>query len=109
MSSRLGRKSALPIDEVLRMFLKQSGVGKQHNTMRVVEAWKEASGAASHTIGSYFREGVLHVTINSSMARMHLEMNRAPILLKMNALLAEDPLFLKDGLEPPYVKELKLR
>ena len=109
MSSSLDRKNAVSIGDALKFFLVENGMVAGHNSYRICRAWEEVSGAAAHTVKQYFHDGTLTVTVNSSMARMHLEFEKDALLRSINACLAADELFIKDGLEQPFVKELKLR
>ena len=107
--SRMSRKEAVSFGEVLAEFFGESPLRRGHNEQRVKEAWNEVSGAAQVTIGFFFRDGVLNVTISSSMARMQLEMNKVRLLAGINEALMKDPLYiLEDGDRCP-VKEIKLR
>ena len=109
MSSYLDRKNAVCLGDALKLFLVQNRMVAGHNSYRISQAWEEVSGAAAHTARQFFRDGVLTVTVNSAMARMHLELEKDALLRSINACLAADELFIKDGLEQPYVKEIKLK
>ena len=93
----------------LLLFLKMNGLEKKHNAYRVGVAWNEVSGAASHTTGFFYRDGILTVTVNSSMARTHLEMQKDGLLARINETLGKDELFIKDGYKGRFVTELKLK
>lgn len=99
----------MPMAEAIKQFLKQSGLGSGHNTQCIFEAWDEVSGAAGYTLSKFFRDGVLYVTLKSSMARMQLEMQKQDIIAGINLLLSRNGLFIKDDPNVQYVKELKLK
>lgn len=107
--SRIERKQAQSIGDALKAYLKAYHLTPKINTRRVFEAWYQASGAASFTTRLFFRDGILHVTLNSSAARSQLQFQSAALIDKMNAILSNDELF--DGSDPVvgYVKELKLK
>lgn len=107
--SRMSRKSALNFGEVLAEFFGSSPLRRGHNEQRVKEAWNEVSGAAAVTMNLFFRDGVLNVTISSSMARMQLEMNKLRLLAGVNEALMKDPLYIVEDGDRCPVKEIKLR
>lgn len=107
--SRIERRTALSMGEVLQLFIKQSGLSQGHNTQRVFEAWDAASGAGKYTSRKYYRDGKLYITLNSSVVRSQLYFQKDLLLEKVNALLEEDPLFIKDEKRVSFVKELILK
>lgn len=109
MASRVEKKKAVSLGDALQEFLKQARLSSGHNTQRIFNAWDEASGAARYTIGRYFRDGVLTVTMNSSVARSTLEFQKADIVAEINRILAKDELFIKDDPNVSYVKSLVLK
>ena len=109
MASPLAFKKAVILEDALKGFLKEARLSSEHNCRRVYEAWNEASGASAYTIRTFYRAGVLYVTLNSSVARMHLQMQNQALVKKINGILENDPLFIKDELNVGYVKELKLK
>ena len=94
--NRLEKKEAVRIDQLIGLALKSYGLSAQHNTRRIAEAWNAASGAGAYTSRRYFRDGKLYVTLNSSVVRSQLMFQKDLILEKMNAIIAGDPLFIKD-------------
>jgi len=107
--NRIERKTAVPLDELLRQMLKQSGLGASHNTHRVYEAWDRASGAAEYTLRRFYRDGTLTVTLNNSAVRGQLFFQKDLLLEKINGILEDDPLFLKDYEACGLVKKLVLK
>lgn len=105
----LAFKKAVSLDDALKGFLKEARLSSEHNCHRVEEAWKEASGASQYTIRTFYRAGILHVTLNSSVAKMHLQMQNAALVQKINQILEKDNLFIKDDPNVGFVKELKLK
>lgn len=109
MGNPLAFKKAVSIDDALKSFLKESRLSAGHNCHRVYEAWKEASGADGYTLRTFYRGGTLYVTLNSSAARMHLQMQNAALVRRINEILENDSLFIKDDPVVGFVKELKLK
>ena len=105
--SRVARKSALPLEELIHEFIRTSRLTPGLNTRRIFAAWDTASGAARYTVRRYFRDGRLYVTVDSSVVRSQLSFQREALLEKVNALLAQDELFTGDG--SPAVQELILK
>lgn len=106
---RLARKSAIGMDEMVRLYIKSMGIAPQMNSHRVYKAWCEASGAASYTSRYFFSEGRLTVTLSSSVARSRLLFQKDALVDRMNVLLKSDELFSTDIKGASYVKELILR
>lgn len=109
MGNPLAFKKAVSIDDALKSFLKEARLSSEHNCHRVYEAWKEASGAERYTLRTFYRGGILYVTLNSSVARMHLQMQNAALVRRINEILEKDSLFIKDDPLAGFVKELKLK
>ena len=107
--SRVSRKSAVPLGELIQEYLKSSRLGSGHNTQRIFAAWDAASGAARYTLRRFFRDGRLYITVDSSVVRSQLSFQRQALLDKVNALLAEDELFIRDASGGGVVKELILK
>lgn len=106
---RLPRKKALGMDEVVDMYIREMKLSAGLNTQRIFAAWDDVSGAASCTIGKFFRDGRLYITLNSSVVRNQLYFQRAILVGKMNSFLANDTLFVKDDPKVGYIKELILK
>ena len=107
--SRVSRKSAVPLGELIQEYLKASRLGSGHNTQRIFAAWDAASGAARYTVRRFFRDGRLYITVDSSVVCSQLSFQRQALLDKVNALLAEDELFIRDRSGEGVVKELILK
>lgn len=107
--SRVERKQAVTIGDALQTFLRQSHLSSGLNTRRVFAAWDEASGAGNFTLKKFYRDGVLYITTSSSVVRSQLEFQKAALVEKINALLAQDELFFPDEAKVGFVKELRLK
>jgi hypothetical protein len=112
MQRRLGgisRKDPVAMEELVQMFIKSMKLSAGLNTRRIFEAWDAASGASRYTLRRYFRDGKLYITLNSSMVRNQLGFQKAELVDRINEILREDELFLKDDPQVKYVEELILK
>lgn len=103
------RKEALSMETVIEEFIKSAKIASGLNTQRIFSAWDECSGAGPFTLKRYFRSGTLYITLSSSVIRNQLYFQKEALIEKMNAMLAEDPLFTKDNRTTGFVRELVLR
>lgn len=97
------------MEELVHDFIRSMKLSAGLNTRRIFAAWDEASGAARFTLRRYFRDGKLTVTLNSSMVRGQLMLQRVALVERMNEILREDELFLKEDPRVRYVEELILK
>ena len=107
--SRVARKTALPLSELIQEYLRTSKLTSGLNTQRIFAAWDAASGAGRYTIRRFFRDGKLYITVDSSVVRSQLVFQRDTLLAKVNALLAQDELFTRSEGDADTVKELILK
>lgn len=107
--SRLSPKNALLISEVLREMFRSSGAGATHNSRRIFAAWDEASGAGAYTIRRFYRDGILYITMKSSVLATQLSMQKTALTEKINAILSEDPLFIREDSHAGFLKELRIK
>lgn len=107
--SRLPRKQAITVGDALLEMFRSSRASATHNNHRIFEAWNEASGAGPYTIRRYCRDGVLYVTMTSSVLASQLAMQKGFLLEKMNGILRADSLFIKDEPLSGYVKEIRIK
>ena len=106
---RLVRKSAQGMKELVDEFIKEMKLSSGLNTQRIFEAWGEASGASAYTTRLFFRDGKLYVTLSSSVARNQLSFQKMLLVEKINQILRDDDLFVKDDPRVQYVQELILK
>lgn len=107
--NRMTRKSAVSMDELIRRYIDDMKISAGLNTHLVFTAWDEVSGAGRYTIGRYFRDGKLYITLSSSMVRNQLSFQKNDMIRRMNQILAQDSLFSSDNPRVSYVKELILK
>ena len=106
---RVERKTAEGMESVMLRYIKAMGISASHNTRRIVAAWDEASGAEANTIKTFFKDGTLSVTLNSSVVRSVLLMQTDLLIAKINGILDEDELFIKDDPRLRKVEKLILK
>jgi Protein of unknown function (DUF721). len=107
--SRVARKTAAPLSELIRSWLKSEHLTSGLNTQRIFAAWDAASGAGRYTVRRYFRDGRLYITVDSSVVRSQLYFQRDALVTRINDILAQDELFTGDDARVGLVKELILK
>ena len=107
--SRVARKTAVPLSDLIREYIQASKLTAGLNTQRIFAAWDAASGAGRYTVRRFFRDGKLYITVDSSVVRSQLSFQRDVLLEKINALLAQDELFTRTEGDADIVKELILK
>ena len=109
MAVQIHRKEAIGMDKVVEEFIKSMKITAGLNTQRIFAAWDACSGAGPFTIKRFFRGGKLYITLKSSVIRNQLYFQRDALIEKMNAFLAEDPLFTADNRAVSFIRELILK
>ena len=107
--SRIQKKNATPIGNLIQYYIKVNGLGAGINTRIIYDAWDEVSGAAQFTVKKYYREGKLYITLSSSVARTQLSFQKNLLIEKINARIQHNELFSKDDKFVGNVKELILK
>ena len=107
--SRVARKTAVPLSDLIREYIRTSRLSAGLNTQRIFAAWDAASGAGRYTVRRFFRDGKLYITVDSSVVRSQLSFQREGLIEKINALLAQDDLFTRDDGRVGFVQELILK
>ena len=107
--NRIGRKEAQGMQELIGLYIREMKLSKGFNCQRVFEAWDVVSGASRYTIDRFFRDGMLYVTISSSVVRNQLYFQRDVLLQKMNEHLDNDKMLVRDACEGPFIKNLILK
>ena len=108
MSNRIARKNALPLVEVFKQMLAESGAATTHNTNLIFSAWDAVSGAGAYTIKRFYRDGKLYITLSSSVICSQLNMQKDVLVAKINSALAGNELYIGQAAEGP-VKQLILK
>lgn len=107
--NRLEYKKAVTVGAAIKNFLKLSRLSSGYNTHLIFSAWDEVSGAAGYTTNRYFRDGILYITTNSSVARMQLQTRADLLVKKINESLEKNEMFIKDDPNVGYVKSIKVK
>ncbi len=109
MYSRLARKDAYSMEELVRQYINEMKLVNGLNRQRIFEAWDQASGAARYTVNRYLKNGILYCSISSSVVRNQLFFQKSGILAAMNDFLMKDELFVKDEGKTVFVRDVVLR
>ena len=103
---KIERREAEPMEEIMKLFLRKRGLGTRMNAQLISDAWDRVSGASAYTIGRFYRDGVLTVTLSSSVARNQLYYRREELVKALNRELEKESLFDR---EKGLVKSIVLR
>lgn len=106
---RIKRKEPQSMDEVIKDYIKDMKLTTGLNTQRVFAAWDEVSGAEKWTTNRFFRDGILYITMNSSVARNRLVFQLPALTKSINDRLIADPLFVKDDPRSRLVTRIVLK
>ncbi len=107
--AKINRQNPEPLADVLPLFVRAHGLGKGLASHLVSDAWDEVSGAAQYSANRFFKDGVLSVTISSSVARSRLLFQLDIIKDKINESLKNSESAKMFGLGEIEVKSIKLR
>ncbi len=110
-TSRVERRDAVPIGDLLAEVFPESPLAKGYAEYRVRTTWKEAAdsvadGAGERTIRIWLRkeDGTLFVNMASSVIAARLRMYRSSIMDKVNKALVDN------GLDKEYeIKDISIR
>ena len=108
-ANRISRKKALSMEEVVDIYIREMKLSSGLNTQLVFKAWNEVSGAGKYTLRKFYRDGVLTITLSSSMVRNTLFFQRDTLVKRINEYLEKDTLFTTDDARVSFVKELILK
>lgn len=80
------------IKDLLQLYIQKRGVSGALQNGQIYSTWTKVVGEnlASYTKHRYFAGGVLYCTIESSVARTHLNLRKDEIASKMNELLGKE-------------------
>ncbi len=109
MAIRIHRKEPVGMDKIVSEYIRSMKIASGLNTQRIFAAWDACSGAGPFTLKRFFRGGKLYITLDSSMLRSQLFLQRAELIRKMNAYLSSDELFTADNKTVGFIEELILR
>ena len=80
------RNNTEQIGDVIRKFLRQSGLESPLNEFRLVDAWRDVVGPtiSKYTLNLYIRNQTLFVHLSSSVLRQELQMQREMLVNHLN-------------------------
>ena len=93
---RLQRREPHSMDQLVRQWVRSMQLAPALNSQRIFAAWDAVSGAGPFTLRRFFRDGTLYITVDSSVVRNQLWFQRAELVGRINAFLAEDELYIAD-------------
>ena len=108
-NSRIGRKEAQGMDEIIARYIKEMKLVSGVNRQRIFAAWDAVSGASAYTVNLYVKNNVLYCGLSSSMVRSQLYYQKDSIVRKINEFLASDDLFVKDSKKDGFIKDIVLK
>jgi len=106
---KIRRKDPRPIELAVKEYIKEMKLAAGLNNQRIFKAWDEVSGAAKWTSARFFRDGVLYITLTSSVARNQLTYRLDAIVKAINDALMKDELFVKDDPRSRLVTRIVLK
>lgn len=85
------RQRTKTLQEVLDQTLKDTGLSKGLEILRIHHAWDQLIGetAAKECSQRSFRDGIYSIKVRSSVLRCQLDMQKTVLTGKLNALLSE--------------------
>lgn len=102
------RRKAEPLGDLLKLFVAQNRLDGGLYQSAVFAAWDKAAGTlGSRAAGKFLRDGILHITVTSSVVRSHLNFQLQGILDEINRIIAEDEFLQNLGKTDP-IKQIKL-
>jgi len=107
--TRIARKEALPMEDVVKQYIRLMKLSSGLNEKRLFDAWDAVSGMSRYTVAKSFRAGTLFVSLSSSVVRNQLYFRTAELVTKINEHLQKDPLFSPSGDGKAYLRSIVLR
>lgn len=105
----LKRKEPSSIEKAIHEYIRDLKIAGGVNIQCIFKAWDEVSGAAAYTRDKFYKDGVLYISLTSSVVRNNLYFQQAALIRELNAWLAKDTLFEKDDARCPGVTRLVLK
>ncbi|MCQ2143635.1 MAG: DUF721 domain-containing protein [Bacteroidales bacterium] len=108
--TRIARKYPQQMADVIGDFIKELKLSNGVNVRCIFKAWDEVSCASRYTSGRNFRDGILYITLSSSVVRSALSFQTDAMAAAMNEKLSKDTLFVREAFpDENYVKKIVLR
>ena len=106
---KMQKQTARTTESLIPAYIKMMQLAPSLNRRRIYSAWDEVTGAGPQTLRRSLRDGKLYITLNSSVLRSVLYMQRDIYIKRINELLAQDPLFTPTDSKVGYIKEIILK
>lgn len=103
------RKDPISIETAVGEYIREMKLASGFNIQRIFSAWDEVSGAASYTSNRFYKDGILYITLTSSVVRSNLYFQQDVLIRSINDHLAADPFFIKDDPNCRMVSKLILK
>lgn len=107
--NRMERKYPIPIRQAIQEWLVSEGLGPAYNAHIIARIWNEVSGMERYTGNVWFKEGVLHVTLTSSVVRSRLSMMCPQLIERINEALYQDEMFIRGKAFTRYINQIILK
>lgn len=103
------KKEPRSMSDIVHDYIQEMKIASGLNERRISAAWDAVSGAAQYTIRKSVREGVLYVSISSSLMRSQLYLRQEELVGRINEFLKDDELFTEEDTQCGYIKSIVLR
>ena len=107
--NRMERKYPIPVRQAIQEWLVTEGLGPAYNAQRIVKAWNEVSGMERYTGNVWFKDGILHVTLTSSVVRSRLSLMCPQLAERINEALFQNEMFIRGKAFTRYVNHIILK
>lgn len=102
--AKIERTNAEPLGDILKLFVVSNRLGYGLFNQEVCRAWDQASGLAMYSSNKFYRDGVFHVTLKSSLVRSRISFRREEIAQAMNEYLEQSNTVKLSGIEEKITK-----
>lgn len=106
--ARIERQNAESISDILARFVSANSLAPGLLRQAVFSAWDSVSGAAAYSTSKFLKDGVLYVTLSSSVVRSRLFFRCDDIIDGVNACLKADSTLAMLGIDAE-IKSIKLK
>lgn len=96
---KMRRTNPEPLGNILKLFVAANGLGYSLFNQAVFQLWDSLSGAGIYSANRFYRKGVLHVTIHSSLVRSRLMMDLDNLKDRINEALENNPTVQLSGIK----------
>lgn len=97
------------MDVLVSQFIREMKIASGLNEQLIYSAWDKVSGASGYTVSKYIKNNILYCGISSSVVRNNLFFHRDVMVRKINEILLEDELFVRDDPKTGLLRGIILR